>query len=199
MRTISNRDRALADARPPDRADSLAADPFAIGIEVLPHKLSVVLADHYGMIRGHRNWQLPDMKVSTVVEYAAKAARYLVATHLGLELPNRRIVIGLNLSGAVERDRDLARAFPRDRANGRGQPEARWVAPSAASLLTTAARLLPAAHRGRYAEEYRSELWDLAQAGAGRMRQLRYAFCQLRSALPMSVTLRSPRRRSSAP
>ncbi len=84
-------------------------------------------------------------------------------------------------------------------AGGHGQRGARRVSPSAAGLLAAAVRLLPAADRGRYAEEYRSELWDLAQAGAGRIGQLRYALCQLRSALSVSAALRSPRRRSVAP
>lgn len=75
----------------------------------------------------------------------------------------------------------------------------RSVVPSATSVLGVAARLLPADDRARYAEEYRSELWDLSQAGAGHFGQLRYAFCQFRKALPMGFVLRSPRRRSSVP
>jgi hypothetical protein len=66
-------------------------------------------------------------------------------------------------------------------------------------VLAAAVRLLPAADRARYGEEYRSELWELAQSGYGRMRQLRYALRQLRSALPMSFALRAPRRRGAAP
>jgi len=66
-------------------------------------------------------------------------------------------------------------------------------------LAGIASFLLPAADRARYSEEYRSELWDLAQAGAGRIRQLQYALRQLRNALPTSSALRAPRRRSSAP
>jgi hypothetical protein len=83
----------------------------------------------------------------------------------------------------------------------RGRRERRpgRVAPSAAGLLTTAARLLPAADRARYAEEYRSELGDLAQSGLGRIRQLRYALCQLLRVLPLGLVLRSLRRRSAAP
>ena len=98
---------------------------------------------------------------------------------------------------ALAADLDLDRADAR--TNGSEQPGTRRVAPSAAGLLTTAARLLPAADRSRYAEEYRSELWDIAQAGGGRIKQWRYAFCQLRNALPMHVAVRSPRRRSSVP
>ncbi len=85
-----------------DRANSLAAGPFAIGIEILPREMSVVLADHYGAIHGRRMWPLPDMEVSTVVDYAAKAARDLAATHLGVDLPNRCIVIGVDLGGPVD-------------------------------------------------------------------------------------------------
>jgi hypothetical protein len=101
------------------------------------------------------------------------------------------------LAHALDRARDLARAL--DSANGRGRPAAWRVAPSAAGLLAAAVRLLPAAHRSRYAEEYRCEPWHIAQAGAGRARQLRYALRQFRSAVLVSVALRSPRRRSSAP
>jgi glucokinase len=85
-----------------DRANSLASGPFAVGIEILPHELAVVLADHYGTVHGSRRWPLPDMEVSTVVEYARKAAKDLVATHLGMDLRNRCIVIGLDLGGPVD-------------------------------------------------------------------------------------------------
>jgi hypothetical protein len=79
------------------------------------------------------------------------------------------------------------------------QGKAREVAPSAIGLLTATVRLLPADHRDRYRQEYRSELLDLAQAGAGRIGQLRYSFHQLRSAPQMRFTLRSPRRRGAMP
>jgi hypothetical protein len=70
---------------------------------------------------------------------------------------------------------------------------------SVSGLVGAAAFLLPVTDRARYAEEYRSELWDLAQSGAGRLRQLLYALRQLRRAIPMGLALRSPRRRSAAP
>jgi hypothetical protein len=93
--------------------------------------------------------------------------------------------------------RDLARAF--ERTDGRGQLGARRVVRSAVSLLAAASWLLPAANRGRYAEEYRAELWDLAQAGAGRIRQLRYAFCQLRNALRYDLRAAGARYREERP
>ncbi len=100
----SLRERTPIEAVQPvlDRANSLAAGPFGIGVEILPRELSVVLTDHYGIIHGRRRWPLPSMEVSTVVEYVAKAARDLAATHLGLDLPNRCIVIGLVLGGPVD-------------------------------------------------------------------------------------------------
>lgn len=73
------------------------------------------------------------------------------------------------------------------------------VASLAAHLVTAAARLLPAADRNRYAEEFQSELWDLAQARAGRLRQLQYALHQLLCAFPMGFALRSPRRKGATP
>lgn len=83
--------------------------------------------------------------------------------------------------------------------SAQGQRRARRVPSSAAGLLATAARLLPAADADRYAEEYLSELWELAESGAGRLRQLLYAVRQLLRALPMRFMLRSPRRRSTTP
>lgn len=93
---------------------------------------------------------------------------------------------------ALDLANDLARA-----AHVGGQSRAGRVASSAAGLLAAAVRLLPAAERARYAEEYRAELWDLTQAGAGRIRQLRYALRQLLSAPAMRFALQSPRRRSA--
>jgi hypothetical protein len=98
---------------------------------------------------------------------------------------------------ASGRDRALAHARALAYARARGLRTV-GVAPSAAGLLAAAAWLLPAADRARYGEEYRSELWDLAQSGAGRLRQLGYALRQLRRALPACLALRSPRHGSAA-
>jgi hypothetical protein len=70
---------------------------------------------------------------------------------------------------------------------------------SGAGLLAVAVRLLPAADRAQYAQEYLCELWELAQSGVGRRGQLRYALRQLLRVLPMGFALRSPRRRSAVP
>jgi hypothetical protein len=67
----------------------------------------------------------------------------------------------------------------------------------AARLVTVAARLLPAGSRARYAEEFRSELWDLAAAGAGRCGQVRYAARQLVCAGPLRLVMLTPRRKKA--
>jgi hypothetical protein len=73
------------------------------------------------------------------------------------------------------------------------------VARPASRLAAVAARLLPAADRSRYAEEYWSELWDLAAAGAARRLQVRHALWLAVRALEMRGALREPRRRNAAP
>ncbi len=61
------------------------------------------------------------------------------------------------------------------------------------------ARLLPAADHPRYAAEFWSELWELAQAGAGRWGQLGYAGRQLVAACQLRAALQAPRRRRVVP
>ena len=56
------------------------------------------------------------------------------------------------------------------------------MAPTAGRLVTAAARLLPAREQARYAEEFRSELWEIAHAGGTRRAQLAYAARQVRAA-----------------
>jgi hypothetical protein len=73
------------------------------------------------------------------------------------------------------------------------------TAAPARGLVVAASWLLPAALRARYGEEYRSELWDLAAAGAGRRQQLGYALRQFRCAVPLRFAVLSPRHRRAAP
>lgn len=58
-----------------------------------------------------------------------------------------------------------------------GTPSATRVrrSPSAERLVSAAVRVLPAEHRSRYRDEYRSELYDIAAAGASRWSLLAYA------------------------
>ena len=95
------------------------------------------------------------------------------------------------------RAREAARRAIANTAKVR-QRKARWVAPLAAGLLTAAARLLPAADRAWYVEEYRSELWEIAHAGAGRRGQLAYAARQLTAARRLRAQLRTLQRRGAA-
>jgi hypothetical protein len=105
---------------------------------------------------------------------------------------------GLGLAhGDMSRVQDSVRDLAGIRAAARWQRGYSQVPPWAAGLLATA-RLLPAADRARYAEEYQAELWVLAWSGAGRLRRLRYVLRQLVRILPLSVALRSPRGRGAA-
>jgi len=80
-----------------------------------------------------------------------------------------------------------------------GRDETSRIVPSAARLLSGASRILPASQRARYADEFQSELWDLAAAGAGRRGQLAYAIRQTGSVPRLRLELRSPRRQGAAP
>jgi hypothetical protein len=73
------------------------------------------------------------------------------------------------------------------------------VVPLARRLLAAAARLLPASDRARYAEEFRSELTEIARSGAGRGPQLAYAARVVMSARRLHADLRAPRRRGAVP
>jgi hypothetical protein len=68
------------------------------------------------------------------------------------------------------------------------------VAPAASRVLTVTVRPLPAIGRARYAAEFRTELWELAQSGASRRAQVAYATRQLRSAWKLRAALRTPAR-----
>jgi hypothetical protein len=83
--------------------------------------------------------------------------------------------------------------------DGQGQRSAVRMAPLAGRLLAVAAGLLPAGDRARYAEEFLSELTEMAQAGARRRQQLVYAARVALSARRLRADLRAPRRRGAAP
>lgn len=67
------------------------------------------------------------------------------------------------------------------------------VAWPAGKLAGIVPRLLPAPDRARYAEEFRSELWELAHAGASWRGQLSYALRLITRAGNLRLTLRDPR------
>jgi hypothetical protein len=72
------------------------------------------------------------------------------------------------------------------------------VAGPAAGVAGAAVRL-PARNRARYAEEYRSELFELAAAGEPRRRQVLFALRLLQTAPVLRLELRAPRRRKAGP
>jgi len=96
--------------------------------------------------------------------------------------------------------KEFLRAHDRERRKAwkRKQRRTGEIADPGAGVLAVAVRLLPAADRARYAEEFLGELRDLARSGGGRGR-LRYALRQLLRTVLMGLALRSPRRRSAAP
>lgn len=61
-------------------------------------------------------------------------------------------------------------------------------------LAVLAARFLPLRARDRYAKEFESELWDLANAGASRRHQFTHATRLLIRAWQLRVELKSPHR-----
>jgi hypothetical protein len=105
------------------------------------------------------------------------------------------------LDGGVVLDiaRARARALDLDQAPDCGQEQhgPGRVVPSADCLLAAAARLLPAADRARYIEEYRSELWQIAHAGRSARSQMLYALRQLASSVRLHAELRTPRQRKA--
>lgn len=52
-------------------------------------------------------------------------------------------------------------------------------APAAGQVLALAAKLIPSVYRDRYSQEFRAELWEIADAGAPHRQQIKYAIRQL--------------------
>ncbi len=69
----------------------------------------------------------------------------------------------------------------------------------AGRLVAAAARVLPVGDRTRYAEELRSELWEIARAGGGWRPQLGHAARLVIAAPRLRAGLRIPRRRGAVP
>jgi hypothetical protein len=66
---------------------------------------------------------------------------------------------------------------------------------AAGQVAGIAVRVLPAGHQARYREEFAAELYDVAEAGASRWRQLAYALRLLDRAWMLRAELRAPAHR----
>jgi hypothetical protein len=69
----------------------------------------------------------------------------------------------------------------------------------AAALAFIAAKLLPKEDRERYTEEFLSELWEIANAKGGRLKQVSYSTRQLFRAPPTRLELREWKRSGVSP
>ncbi|GAB1641759.1 hypothetical protein [Krasilnikovia sp. MM14-A1259] len=68
---------------------------------------------------------------------------------------------------------------------------------TALRALRAAIRIVPSCYRSRFDEEFRSELFDLATAGATRIAQVRYALRQVNRAFELRAELRRPNRQGA--
>jgi hypothetical protein len=102
-----------------------------------------------------------------------------------------------DLAVAVHRARELARLFPDDAAAAT-DPSKRRDAGGARRLVAVAGRLLPPADRPRYVEEFRAELWDLAEVGTGRWGQIAHAARLLTRAWGLRRELTAPHPRKAS-
>jgi hypothetical protein len=103
-------------------------------------------------------------------------------------------LLSLDLAPAIGQLTDRTTNKPaRKTVGGRGRNPATR---SAVKVVAVAVRILPAKDRPRFDEEFRSELYYLASAGASRMAQLRYALNQVNRAFEHRTELLRPARRS---
>lgn len=108
------------------------------------------------------------------------------------------VAIDLALERAVQRVDDLVGQLELLDVPGEAvklpvaAPEPAATSRSAEHLVARMMRLLPAQHRGRYAEELNAELYDLAQAKATGAMQVIYALQQLGRVWELRAALRAP-------
>lgn len=130
---------------------------------------------------------------------------------------DRALARTLSRALAHDLDRDCARAFAHDPdldrlrqalyrinafidqgeqldASAKAKAEPAPVARSAERLVDVVMRLLPAQHRSRYTEEFKAELYDLAQAKATATVQVVYALQQLSRVWRLREALLTPDR-----
>jgi hypothetical protein len=134
--------------------------------------------------------------LSYVHEHDQKAFKF--RTRLKISFQGWDLSDPIKLANEVIQGLEPSDQLNRDRSD-RKKHGSRRVAPSATHLLAIAVNFLPAGHRERYAEEFMSELWELAHAGEARRHQIYYALTQLVSVWPLRAELRISRQRQVVP
>jgi hypothetical protein len=112
---------------------------------------------------------------------------------VGIEVNDTRIVVFLQSHGGTgECERIVLRrsTYRRDTSDHVNEPHR--ISRQAMSLTDIAARIIPADHRERYAEEFRTELYEIAQT-SGKAAQVRYAGRVLVRSLSTRAAIRSNR------
>jgi predicted NBD/HSP70 family sugar kinase len=87
---------------PSGRALPERDDCVAVGIEVQPYQFNVVLVGGDGEIISEKAGDLSDMKPEAVVGVLATAAREIVTSRFGHELPAGQVALGVQLGGPVD-------------------------------------------------------------------------------------------------
>jgi hypothetical protein len=200
-------DHALVSYR--DRANELARD-FAsyrarASARALARALDRVLErdfQRYRALASHRDRDPAfDRDIFGHLEFARHLGDDLAhASHLARDIErDSGLIVDFNLNShghtpASDPDRHLELT-----AKASGKRRTGELARTPVRLAGVAARLLPAAARARYREEYQGELAELAVAGAGRRNQFGYALRLLTRAPLLRAELRSASRRRVVP
>jgi hypothetical protein len=199
---LARRLRAFREARWPNLRITQAQLAKALGGK---KPLSVPLISCWESATNPRIPSIPQLEAYATffaTERSAEAAQPRMLNHRELTGPERRARDELLRELMILRNQAVhATVVSRSPATVPGagaqkQPTVR-VAALAVRAAAAATRLLPAADRARYDDEYRSELWDLAAAGAGRRQQILCALRQLYATVPLRFAILAPRRKAS--
>ncbi|HEY9472411.1 MAG TPA: ROK family protein [Mycobacteriales bacterium] len=84
------------------RAEMLACNRYAVGIELLPHRMIGALVDEYGRRLADHQLPLDDANVPTVVDAAASLVASLLRSVPGGHTLQDRVAVGFQLGGPVD-------------------------------------------------------------------------------------------------
>ena len=96
------RARKDATAPPVQRASAPRGDCYAVGIELLPYRFTVVLTNDHGEVISEEVRDVTDMAPGAAVGALSGAAREIVASTLGQGFPADRVALGVQLGGPVD-------------------------------------------------------------------------------------------------